>query len=167
MTNFWITCTILRGHWRRNTKLGIVTCLKKKRFIHWFFFWLRWSLVLAVGPPQMRQEAGYSLGEVRRPLTAVVSLLRTAWGCKLQSRTVWAQELRLTGSRALAQLPWHTALAVLRHLGSSQTRNQTSVPSFRKRFLHHWAAREAQQLLIIAYFSSQEQSMTWKLELSS
>ena len=40
MTNFWITCTILRGHWRRNTKLCIVTCfLKKDLFFNFIFDW--------------------------------------------------------------------------------------------------------------------------------
>ena len=40
MTNFWITCTILRGHWRRTTKLCIVTCfLKKDLFFYFIFDW--------------------------------------------------------------------------------------------------------------------------------
>ena len=44
---------------------------------------------------------------------------------------------------AQAQWLWHTGLVALRHVGSSQTRNQTSVPCIARWILNYWITREA------------------------
>ena len=74
----------------------------------------------------------YSLAAVLRILTAVASLWQSTSsrhvgfsGCN-----AWAQELCLTG------------LVALQHVESSQTRNQTSVPSIERWILDHWTTRE-------------------------
>ena len=108
MTKFWITPTMLRAHWRRNTKLGIVTCFKKKKdlFIDSFFgcagLWcLLWVLL--------------SCGKRRATLWARCAGLSlkwflcsgAAWGCKLQKPRcvgpgVAAHQLQGAGSVAVA-----------------------------------------------------------------
>ena len=46
--------------------------------------------------------------------------------------------------RAWAQWLWCTGLAAARHVGSSWTRDQTSVPCVARQTLNHWITREAQ-----------------------
>ena len=48
----------------------------------------------------------------------------------------WLLLLQSTGSRVRAQYSWRTGLVTLRHVGSSQTRNQTCVPCSGRRILN-------------------------------
>ena len=54
----------------------------------------------------------------------------------------WAQQLRLTGSRAQAQQLWHMGLVAPGHVGSSGTRARTRLPCIGRRILNHCATRE-------------------------
>ena len=52
------------------------------------------------------------------------------------------QKLWPAGSRALAQYLWHLGLVALWHVGSSQTRDRTSVSCTARHILNHWTTRE-------------------------
>ena len=75
---------------------------------------------------------GYSLVVVYRLLIAVASLL---WSTG--SRVLGLQKLELPGSRAQAQQWWCTGLIVPRHVGSSQTRDQTHASYIGRWMLYH------------------------------
>ena len=68
-------------------------------------------------------KRGLLFDAVRGLLIAVVSLLLEH---RLQAHGLW--QLWLAGCRAQAQQLWRMALAAPRHVGSSQTRDRTSVP---------------------------------------
>ena len=53
------------------------------------------------------------------------------------------QQLWLVGSRAQAQQLWHTGSVAPQHVGSSQTRAQTSVPCIGRQIPNHCTTREA------------------------
>ena len=58
----------------------------------------------------------------------------------------WSTALGRTGfshCRMRAQRSWHTGLGAARHVGSSQTRDRTSVLCIARRFLNHRTTREA------------------------
>ena len=55
----------------------------------------------------------------------------------------WAQWLWLLGSRVQAQYLQRTGLVALQHVGSSWTRDWTSVSCVGRWILYHWATREA------------------------
>ena len=75
------------------------------------------SLVAASG--------GYSLAAVRMLLTAVACLVAEHW----------------LEAHGLQQL-WCTGLVALRHVESSQTRDQACVPCFGRQVLDHWTTKE-------------------------
>ena len=52
------------------------------------------------------------------------------------------QQLQLLGSRVQAKQLWHTGLVAQRHLGSSQTRDQTHVPCIGRWILFHCTTSE-------------------------
>ena len=62
---------------------------------------------------------------------------------RLSSCGSWALEHRLSNCGA-----W---LAAPRHVGSSQTRNQTRVPCIGRQILYHWAPRKALFLLLSSF----------------
>ena len=66
------------------------------------------------------------------------------------SCSTWALQLRLVGCRPLAQQLWRTGLLAPQYAGSSQTRDQTSVPCIARCVLNHWTAKEAP---LLSYFS--------------
>ena len=97
-----------------------------------FFFWLHWVFFAAHGLSLVVARRGYS---------------------SLRCTGFWLQWLLLfqsTGSRhagfsscsTWAQQLWHVGLVVLRHVGSSQTRDGTCVPCTGRRILNHCATRE-------------------------
>ena len=53
------------------------------------------------------------------------------------SCSMWAQQLRLPGSRAQAQQLWCTGLAAVQHVGSSRTRVQIHVSCIARQILYH------------------------------
>ena len=58
-----------------------------------------------------------------------------------------AQQLRLPGSTTPAEKLCHMDLVVLRHVGSSRTRDQTRrSPCIGRQILYHWTTREAPSL---------------------
>ena len=57
-----------------------------------------------------------------------------------------AQQLQLSGSRALDQQLWCTGLVALRHVGSSLVKDWTSIPCMTKWILNHGTTREALSL---------------------
>ena len=61
------------------------------------------------------------------------------------------QSLWLAGSRAKAQWFWHIGLVSPRHVGSSQSRDQSGVPCIARWILNHWTTREA--LLLYSYWN--------------
>ena len=69
-----------------------------------------------------------------RGLSGSLSLL---WSTSSRTRRLGG-----CGSRALAQQLWHTGSVAPRHVGSSQTRDQTCVSSTGRQFLNHWTTRE-------------------------
>ena len=67
-----------------------------------------------------------------------------------------APYLQLTGSTAWAQQLWHTGSVAPGHVGSSWTRDQTSVLCTAWRILSYWTIMEAPQptfRIIIVFFS--------------
>ena len=80
---------------------------------------------------------GYSLVAKHRFLIAAASLVgaHELWARRLQ----WWHRL---GSRAQAQELWHVVSVAPRHVGSSQTRDQTRVPCIGRQILNHWTTRE-------------------------
>ena len=70
-------------------------------------------------------------------LTAVTSL-----SVEHRLEGLWAQELWLTGFRALAQELWHGGLVHQRHVESSSVRDQIRVPCTGRWILIHCATRE-------------------------
>ena len=112
------------------------------KIIYLFMFGCIGSSLLHAGFFQL-QRAGFSLWWL---------LLWWSTGSRLagfSSCSTQAQQLWLGGSRAQAQQLWRTALLALRHVGSSRTRAQTSVPCIGRRILNHCATREALDLLFI------------------
>ena len=81
---------------------------------------------------------GYSSWGVRAPHCSSFS-----W-CGAQAPGTQAQQLQLPSSRAQAQSLWHKGLIAPKHVGSSQTRDQTRVSFTGRRILYHWTTREAQ-----------------------
>ena len=57
--------------------------------------------------------------------------------------TITASRCRAQAPDAQAQQLWLTGLVAPRHVGSSQTRAQTHVPSIGRQILNHCATREA------------------------
>ena len=74
------------------------------------------------------------------------SLVVVSEGCSLvleyRLRRHRLQYVQLTDSRALGQYLWCTGLVAQWHMGSSQTRDQTHVPSIGRQILNHWATEE-------------------------
>ena len=75
-------------------------------------------------------------------------------GCRTGSRhagvcicSMSAQELQFTGSRVLAQSLCCMGLVVPQHVVSSWTTDRTSVSCIGRWILHHWATREAHQMI--------------------
>ena len=68
-----------------------------------------------------------------------------------RSFSMWAQQLWLMGSRARAQLLWHTGLVSLRQVGSSQTRSQIHIPHIGRQILIHCATREVSKQTFLKY----------------
>ena len=62
----------------------------------------------------------------------------------------WLLLLQSTGSKRGLHHLWHAGLVAPRHLGSSQTRYQTKVPSIVRWILSHWTIREAPFFTILA-----------------
>ena len=65
------------------------------------------------------------------------------WYCGM-----WAQWLQLAGYRAQAQGFWRMGLVALRHVGSSQTRDQTPVSCIGRQILYHCVTREAPLIVL-------------------
>ena len=61
----------------------------------------------------------------------------------------WFSSRRLMDSRTQTQWLWCTGFSCPRHVGSSQTRDQTSFPCIAKRILNHWTSREAPSLYFL------------------
>ena len=68
-------------------------------------------------------NGGYSLAVMCRLLIAVASLVGS------MGSGVWSVQ---------AQQLWPESLAALRHVGSSQTKDQTCVPCIGRQILNHW-----------------------------
>ena len=56
---------------------------------------------------------------------------------------------RMGFSSMLVQYLQLGALVALRHVGSSQTRNQVCVPCIKRQILNHWITREAQEFSVL------------------
>ena len=66
------------------------------------------------------EAGGYSFVAVWQ---ASLGAKNRLWGMQASvAAALWAQQLQLPGSRAEAQNLWHSGLAALRHVGSSQFR---------------------------------------------
>ena len=61
----------------------------------------------------------------------------------------WFSSRRLMDSRTQTQWLWCTGFSCPRHVGSSQTRDQTSFPCIVRRILNHWTTREAPSLYFL------------------
>ena len=75
------------------------------------------------------------------------SVWAQCWGLWALARTgfsscgLWARQLQLTGSRALAQQLWHTGLAAPRYVESFWTRDQTHVLCIGREIQIHYTTR--------------------------
>ena len=96
--------------------------------IHLFIYWLWWVFTAPGGLSLVAASKGYCLAAVYRLLTAVVSLV-----VEHRLQALRLQQLQRVGSRVLAQHLWSTGLVAPRHVGSSQTRDQTHVHALQGR----------------------------------
>ena len=64
-------------------------------------------------------------------------------GCRAWALGTWAPVVAAHGFQSLAQWLRHMGLVAPWHVGSSQTRNRTSVPFIARQVLNHWITREA------------------------
>ena len=96
---------------------------------------MRLSLVAASTGYSSLQYAGFSLRWL---------LLLWSMGSGHVGKT--QHVLCLAGSRAQAQLLWHTGLVAPRHVGSSRTRAQSHIPCIDRWILNHCATREAHHM---------------------
>ena len=124
------------GIWPPSWKSGVLaTGPPGKSYIFCFkyiciYFWLHWLF-------GCYSWAFSSCGKWGPPLLLVCQLF-TAVPFLVAEHLPWApgfQYLR------------HTGLVALRHVGSSPTRNQTSVPCIGRWILNHWTTREVPHLL--------------------
>ena len=124
------------GIWPPSWKSGVLaTGPPGKSYIFCFkyiciYFWLHWLF-------GCYSWASSSCGKWGPPLLLVCQLL-TAVPFLVAEHLPWAPGL---------QYLRHTGLVALRPVGSSPTRNQTSVPCIGRWILNHWTTREVPHLL--------------------
>ena len=101
------------------------------------------SSLLRVGFLQLRRAGATLRCGVRASHCGGFSCCR-AWALehRLSNCDTRAQQLWLTGSRMQAQQLWSMGLVSSRHVGSSRTRAQTSVPCIGRWILNHCATGE-------------------------
>ena len=113
------------------------------KFIYFIYFWLHWVFVAARGLSLVEVSGDYS--SLWCAAFSLWLLLLWSMGSRhmgFSSCGTWVQQLWLTGSRAQAQQLWCTGFVAPRHVGSSQTRDQTHVPCTGRQILNHCATRE-------------------------
>ena len=99
-----------------------------------YYFCLCCVLIAAPGLSLAAESRGSSLVVVCGLLVEVASLAVEEGSRHTGfSRSVWAQKL------------WCTNLVAVRHVGSSQTRDQTCVLCIGRRILYHWAPGKPQR----------------------
>ena len=122
-----------------------------------FFFWLHWVFIAAVGGLSVvAVSGGYSslwCAGATLPCGARASHCSgfsccRAWALGAQASVVVARGLSSCGSQA--QQLWRMGLVALRHVGSSQTRAQTRVPCSGRRIFNRYATREAPVLDVLS-----------------
>ena len=107
----------------------------------YFYLFVLLGTHCCVGFALVVGSEGYSLVAVHR----LLSLRAWALGCMgsavtargLGSRSAWAQQSQLSGSRAQAQQLQRMGLVAPWLVGSSQTRDRTHVSSISKQILYH------------------------------
>ena len=64
---------------------------------------------------------------------------------------IWLHQVLAAWCVIFVMSPWHTSLVAPRHMGSSQTRDQTHVPCIGRQILNHWATREVPECWFLNY----------------
>ena len=111
------------------------------------YFWLCWVFIATLGF-SLDTERKYHSFVVHGLLIVVLSLVleHRIWG--VWASVVVMHGLSSWGSRAPGHRLWScgtwVGLVVLKHVGSSWTRDQTSVPSIARWILNHRTTREVQ-----------------------
>ena len=94
------------------------------------YVWLCWVFIALRGPP-LGAESGASRC------------------CGLSCCGAWAPGMCASALAARgAQSLWHPGLVALRQVGSSQTRDQTTVPCIARPTVNHWTTRESLKELL-------------------
>ena len=96
-------------------------------------------------------EQGWFFSVVHGLLTAVTSRC-TAQALGMRASVVVASGLSSWSSRALGHWLNSCGTWALWHVGSSWTRERTSIPCILRWILNHWATREAQTFLSLIWF---------------
>ena len=110
----------------------------------YFYFWLSWVFVVARGVFLLLWRAGATLQMQCMGFSLQWHLLLQSTGPRaLRLQWLWAQKLRLMGSRAQTQKLWCRSLVALWYSGSSWTRDRTGVSCITRQILNHWTTREA------------------------
>ena len=111
-------------NWPSSTR-HITSATHDLNFIYYVFIWLPWVVFAACGLSLQLQRARVALQSLCMGFSF--------W---------WVLLLWTTGSRAQPKQLWSMGLVVLRHVGSSQTKDLTHMPGFGRQILKHWTTRE-------------------------
>ena len=119
-----------------------------KRFIYLLVGCAESSL-LHVGFPHVVSGGCSSLHSAGFSLRGFSCRGAQAVGAGFSSCIAWAQLLQFPDSRVQAQSLWCAALVALLHVGSSCTRDQTSIPCIAKQIFNHWTTGEAHHVYLL------------------
>ena len=119
------------NHWTPRKSQSSFYFLKTHLLKIFIYFWLWWVIIAVPGLSLVAVNGSYSLVAACQFLVVEHSSRHSGFS----SCSTWAQQL------------WHTSLDVPKHVGSSQTKDQTSVPYIARWILNHWTTREAPQSL--------------------
>ena len=124
------------------------TSLADSFFFFFLFLWLHWVFVAAHGLSLVVVSGGYSSLQCAGFSLWWLLLLQSTGSrhAGFSSCSTRAQQLWFAGSGAQAQQLWLTGLVALRHVGSSQTRDQTHVPCIGRQILNHCATSGGKSL---------------------
>ena len=124
--------------------LVICHCFVLFCFVNFIYFWLRWVFFAS---------RAFSLVAVRGGFLWLWCMGFSLLGfscCRARALGTWAlvvatYALSSCGSqtRAQAHYLWHRDFVASQHVGSSWTRDQTSISCIGRQILYHWATREA------------------------
>ena len=112
-----------------------------KKYVYLFiYFWLHWVFIPAHRFSLVVESGGCSLAVVCRRLTSLASLVG-----EYGPYGTWASVVATHGLQGASSVVVVHRLSCSRHVGSSQTKDQTSISCIGRWILNHWTIRGAFQ----------------------